>query len=1259
MLCNGGDHTWVTSDTELRCSQGRFNIALRSVSDLDIEMEVHQAIFKYRTGLDAIMVRPFSINGAWGVDRVHNHTIFALLLAPERKTGMKIVSGVEMTILGGMRQEHCIQVGGFEIVFIEASPSPDTIIIRHPKLSSERLVFDAYSGFGGWFKGGQIVGAPYKLFWEIDPEVAELCSRNTGTHILRTSEILQMSHETFKYHLAMGITVLGDFGEKAVWEFLCQAGIWWASFSLPCPSWSRLSTERGLDDMRGGQHHLLIDFVKCAQPLLLVLENVDALLSHRHWIDIRAKFVELGFQLIHVGADSLQRVMPMSRNRACIILANQAYASEFRTFGLGNTDFPPLDYMMNPRSCGYIHEDIPKDLLQILTIEPADRDMLVDKKFWPFDWGFVGTHKDKIQMKSRVHSKSQILPCAVAKYASPRDISKSLLESKGLFMRIMQQTEPEGEGWFFRWISPFEQLATMGFPVGTILPKQKALAYHVVGNSIAVAHSIISLLRVRALLPQTFLASSKSDLFEALVEMRAQVGKLANTQLCSDDEYMWLQPVVCVRDELSSHVATQIDTPFTIGENSPDTQAEVDAIAKLIKTETNFSQTPEEKKLLTRTKIPVVPYLFVPDESNMESRHEIVYHQKFVAFCVPQLAFSTTERSVKSVHDLNPQNNEGYENPMTRVSIRTLDGTWIWEGTTCTPWISVSVLVRTALPHASPDLFDFFILGGQQCSWESLIDTRDTSMIQLAFKARFVGRHVQVNPSGPFHTVLCDACDTPMTISEALLENYEVVQQHILVNVGNCIVGSESYILAQPNENITIRINDCETDCKVGVIHPITGKFHEVIMNKNCTVRDLQKMIAPHLCESISVIAEINHKRISIETPLNMIDSTHVVRLRCFPMNGGAKGDIRGQLREQLLTHGVPENVVQSRIHVITSAIPEPRLVECFAQGDVWSALKNICTSSNVRLVQPQELKERQIHMRQEHRGNDYKSNAKGKGKGKSRLSEESSKHAPLLPPLVENVEFHQDFRGPDGTNIPIIFPSSMCTGSTGVCPMNLAQAKSFLPVSIISPDPLAILILGHHESLSENKITVAGTLKTTNMPCLLPATLIQFGATQVEYQFSGLKVEVSPIESRILEIVINKDRCLHWEANMAPIDIVAKNIPAIKEKTILIGTWGWKSLDANWKPTHASTAKVWRGNVRIASTAVTQMLKASGPGGISLWPKDNEYKADQDYVHITVNADNETPSPSMCPEGPTALRFRESPWPLPPSMPSHSLQCS
>lgn len=279
-------------------------------------------------GFESVLIHPFYKNGEWKTwknDSAHATTILVLLISPDRRHGMKISCGDEFTLLGVRAHQPYRLDGGHEILLIEALQSPDSVIIRHPKNSDHRIVFDAYSGFGGWAKGGDIVGAAYKVSWEIDPEIANVCSRNTGTHLLHTDQILAMTHDAFRHHLSMGVTINGDFGNITVWEYLCQSGVDWGSMSLPCPSWSRLSTERGLDDVRGGEHHTLLHFARCAQPLLLVLENVDALLKHRHWVEVKTKFVELGFHLVHVGSDSLQKVMPMSRNRACIIVANRAY----------------------------------------------------------------------------------------------------------------------------------------------------------------------------------------------------------------------------------------------------------------------------------------------------------------------------------------------------------------------------------------------------------------------------------------------------------------------------------------------------------------------------------------------------------------------------------------------------------------------------------------------------------------------------------------------------------------------------------------------------------------------------------------------------------------------------------------------------------------------------------------------------------------------------------------------------------------------
>ena len=1229
----------VEADLDLRDISVPFNIMLRVLPDDPdlLGFDLRNEIFRYRTGVESVLVKPFCSEKAWKNDKVHNHTVLVLLLSPDRRNGMRLTTGDELTILGCTKRDCYQHSSGCEIMFLEAKPLPSCIVVKHPRNSHSRLVFDAYSGFGGWHKGGQIVGAPYKVFWEIDPEIAALCSRNTGTHVLQTNEILKMSHETFRHHLSMGITIQGDFGEMAVWEYLCQSGIEWASFSLPCPSWSRLGFERGLDDPRGSEHHSLLFFARYAQPLVLVLENVDALLSHRHWIDLRAMFVELGFQIVHVGSDSLHKVMPMSRSRACIILANRAYASEFRTFDLGVTDFPPLGYMMNPRACGYIHETIPDELGPILKISQSDRAILADKRVWPYDWEYQGNKGQTIPLKSRVHPKSQILPCAVAKYASPGDIAKSLLENKGLFMKIMQQAETNGDNWYFRWISPFEQLASMGFPCGTMLPKDKKLAYHVVGNSIAVAHSIISLLRVKTMLPDSFLTTGKNDLFDALVEMRLRVGKLPCQDLQWDDDYMWLCPKSVIPATVTVPPTICHETQCDDRQNSPDTQLEVDAIARLLQAEENHDRVQTFHSVRIKTVVPDAPFLFVPNDQTSSCAGEITYQCKSLAICVPQLAFNTIERDTVA-REITCETMIEHDLPQAKVHLRTLDGTWSWKGSTSVPSVSISLLIRDALPHAKASLFDRFIFQGKECHWEHLIDLRSTRDIQIAFQPRYVARLIQSRDAQHMYPILCDVCDTPSSVAKCVLEHYHEITHDVSLAQADQFLHKDDYILAQPAVVFQIQTENRHDESKVAVIHPLSGKFHELIVPKQCTIRDILFSIAPELCEHESVAAECNHQRISLNIKVQDIDTTKVIRLRCFPLIGGGKGDIRNQLREQLLSHGVPENIVSSRIHMICSAVPDTKLGECFQQADVWGALKNICTAASVRLVQPQELKDRQMLMRQSTGKGTQRANPKGQGKVKQTF--DSSKHSPLLPPMVENVEFVQDFQGQDGTSIPVIYPSAFCTNGTGVCPMNLQQAKSFLPVSTISPDPLAILVLGHHEALSNHHITVAGTLKATGIPCLLPATLIQFGDTKVEYKFTGLKVAVSPTESHILEVVINKDKNSHWDSNATPIDIVAKSIPAVKEKSVLIGTWGWKSLDNNWKPTHASTAQVWKGHIRIASTALDQMLKASGPEGISLWPKDNDYKADPAYVHLAINADSVTQAQACAQKVPQHLGF-------------------
>ena len=146
----------VEADLDLRDISVPFNIMLRVLPDDPdlLGFDLRNEIFRYRTGVESVLVKPFCSDKAWKNDKVHNHTVLVLLLSPDRRNGMRLTTGDELTILGCTKRDCYQHSSGCEIMFLEAKPLPSCIVVKHPRNSHSRLVFDAYSGFGGWHKGG-------------------------------------------------------------------------------------------------------------------------------------------------------------------------------------------------------------------------------------------------------------------------------------------------------------------------------------------------------------------------------------------------------------------------------------------------------------------------------------------------------------------------------------------------------------------------------------------------------------------------------------------------------------------------------------------------------------------------------------------------------------------------------------------------------------------------------------------------------------------------------------------------------------------------------------------------------------------------------------------------------------------------------------------------------------------------------------------------------------------------------------------------
>lgn len=88
-----------------------------------------------------------------------------------------------------------------------------------------------------------------------------------------------------------------------------------------------------------------------------------------------------------------------------------------------------------------------------------------------------------------------------------------------------------------RWISPFEHLTAMGWPVATLVPRDVQLARLVIGNTISPVHALVTLARVALILP-TIASPTKRNLsfFDLVIPLLNAVPKLPTCEIHSDKE---------------------------------------------------------------------------------------------------------------------------------------------------------------------------------------------------------------------------------------------------------------------------------------------------------------------------------------------------------------------------------------------------------------------------------------------------------------------------------------------------------------------------------------------------------------------------------------------------------------------------------------------------------------------------------------------------------------------------------------------------
>lgn len=1231
---------------------------------------------------------------------------------PERVIGGFLVMDPEkVQFFGGLTEGECATLISITPEFCLSSKqhirvdmtTSKGLFIRHPPGLDNPVIIDICSGIHGWSVGGGPYGFKPTVAVEMDELTADLGRRNLGHWLVDPERIFTANFSEVERWLERGVTIQGAFQDQRFWEKVSKNGIHVFVTSLPCPPWSELARAKGLGDIRGSLFYHLCFMANAFRPVAIVLENVRGLLFHKDWDCIRKMFGDVGFVVAHESIDPLSHILPVSRDRASIIMLNTSFAEQLSAMQVKPTPTPLLTLDQSPAVRGVFHDEIPEVIKPMVAIHPQDEERLVDFKMWPKDWKlrYPMVDSQTIDIRERAINRSKLLPCPVAKYAMPHLIDGNLLCDKGLYMKIIFDTQKCNS----RWLSPCEIQCGLGFPWFFILKRDPELTYHVLGNSISPFHAALSIARLATVYPQV--APIKIDIFDALMQLIGNIPKLPKAFVDFDDEFFWLMPKL--------HPETAI------------VPAEDDTLLPLLTKRSaecvESSQVKKHKTLLNvescvETPMTTDPYLTDGDRHCKQTdcfpldflqplRLKVFCSNDFGEFfewthegdgpCAIQdddhFRFQPNGVWITGLHSRTSSLSQvvTHVDPEETLVMDFL-GTWtcrVSRGSDS----SIGEVIQNAFPPILQIHCQTIAADDIYVEWDDLCHER-TSKIQIQF--RKVKRVIHISGTKEVLSCFCDPTDTVRSLCHEHPNLKDSSEQHLvalehssvfdingpftllrigpdepvlkhsnfvwsLVTVHNAnqsdeVAGLEDKPIPSTQVDALSIHDSCDEEDSVaarqkhvrldstsgnpitmnstiGVIHPSTGKFSELPITPGVCVVQLLDLLHPPVAPCFPCVAEINGKRIDLNLPVTGLDHSSTIRFRHYWALGGGP-PVADCLKTELVARGVPVQQVDHRINAVLSAVGTKPIEDAFLTNDPWAKIKQTCSSKSVRLIMPGELKNHQANRRASSLGDrttastssssskGKKGGGKGKGKSKGGKSQEGSTRAIPLPQWSE-VDLPEGFVATDDTPLDYIDGVALQKDASGVCPLSFQEAEPYVMTnSKLSEDPLAIIVPGHHLQPNDDvhHISFPVTMHCDGAPMLMPATMFQLGLQPVFFSFRGPTAEIETTPSTVVEVQVNAELCPYWKAISKPLDILVQGVPMLRDKEVLLAHWSWKWLE-NRKMVAPAVATHLHGYLRVPDKTLEKILAASGPCGISMWPKSNSKQLDPRFSHIGVEA--------------------------------------
>ena len=435
----------------------------------------------------------------------HDKSTFAFLSLPSR---LRHLIGQDRRIF--IIEARLLWVDGKCIIDVRAPQAG--IMPMHPdnpdKQKPIRIGEFFAGGFSGWsFAAKTLTDAflPVKQVFSIENDIlaAKVHARNHSNF-----PPIGSSDQAFD---------LGETGEPPKEHLTIVANIehgWWCHLvepidilaaSPPCQPWSRAGAERGLDCEEG--RLIIYAIIQCTflQPAVIVLEEVASVFAHTHAPWIIAFFDWAGYEIIWKENLNLLEVMPQSRTRLMLVAVRKGDA---RIKRLAPGSWKKADLAPTLKSILLPDTDVSHEFTPNLSAKTFE--MYFQIRLLPQG---TGTTPYQIR-KCRIKTVQDPHPCIMASYSKSHELPIETLYQKGLLGAFVIHNGR------VRLLSIAEVTLLFGSAHPVYMPCDARIAYHLLGNAIAVPHASLGLINGIAQMTSIDWTQVPTWIVEDLLSMR-------------------------------------------------------------------------------------------------------------------------------------------------------------------------------------------------------------------------------------------------------------------------------------------------------------------------------------------------------------------------------------------------------------------------------------------------------------------------------------------------------------------------------------------------------------------------------------------------------------------------------------------------------------------------------------------------------------------------------------------------------------------